>query len=417
MATTSSEAAIASGAPMTASATIEAARPVVRLSVGRSKRVRLGHPWVYSNEIEMTEATKRLAPGTIAELVDAGDERLGVVTFNPHSLIAARLMSRDPGAAIDVGFVEARLAAALALRGALYETPHYRLVHAEADGLPGLIVDRFGDVFVVQLNNAGMDRLSREIAVALETLFKPRAVVLRRDGAVRTLEGLTRVEPELIGTLDGPIETIEGGVRFLADPLHGQKTGWYFDQCDNREFAARLASGRRVLDAYCHTGGFALRAAAAGASGVVALDSSESALALARQAAVLNGLEARVEFEAGEAFGALAAQAKAGARYGLVIADPPSFVKNKKEIAPALRAYRKLTRLSATLVEPGGFLVVASCSHHVETMAFLTELHAGLRDAGREGRLLRVAGAGPDHPSHTALPESAYLKCAALALD
>ncbi|MSO68745.1 MAG: class I SAM-dependent rRNA methyltransferase [Alphaproteobacteria bacterium] len=392
-------------------------RPIIRLSVGHSKRVRQGHPWVYSNEIDMNEATKRLAPGTVATLIDAGDERLGVVTFNPHSLLAARILSRDPNAEIDTAFIEARLNAALALRSALFDTPHYRLIHAEADGLPGLIIDRLGDVFVVQLNSAGMETLRDEITAALNTLFKPRAVVLRRDGTVRTLEGLARAEPELIGALDGPVETIEGDVRFLADPLHGQKTGWYFDQRDNRDFASRLAPGRRVLDAYCHTGGFALRAAASGASAVIGLDSSEPALALARQAAAVNGLETLTTFEHGDAFGALAAQGVAGERYGLVIADPPSFVKSKKEIAPGLRAYRKLTRLSAALVEPGGFLVIASCSHHVETMAFLAEVHAGLRDAGREGRLLRLAGAGADHPSHTALPESAYLKCAALALD
>lgn len=391
--------------------------PVVRLLVGHSKRVRQGHPWIYSNEIEMTEATKRLAPGTLAVLVDAGDERLGVVSFNPHSLIAARLLSRAPNTAIDAAFIEARLQAALALRAVLYDTPHYRLIHAEADGLPGLIVDRLGDVFVVQLNTAGMERLAATITAALESLFKPRAVVLRRDGSVRTLEGLERPAPELIGALDGPVETIEAGVRFLADPLHGQKTGWYFDQRDNRDFAARLARGRRVLDAYCHTGAFALRAAAAGADAVVALDSAEPALALARDAAVLNGLSDRVTFEAGEAFGALAARAKTGERFGLVIADPPSFVKSRKDIAQGLRAYRKLARLSAALVGPAGFLVIASCSHHVETLAFLGEVHAGLRDAGREGRLLRVAGAGPDHPAHTALPESTYLKCATLGLD
>ncbi len=404
-------------ATTTVSETPATARPVAHLSVGRSKRVRQGHPWVFSNEIEMTEAVKRLAPGTIATLVDAGGERLGVVSFNPHSLIAARILSRDAGAVIDTVFIETRLGAALAMRGALYDTPHYRLVHAEADGLPGLIVDRLGDVFVVQLNSAGMDRLGGEITAALETLFKPRAIVLRRDGTVRGLEGLQRAEPKLIGTLDGPVETVEAGVRFLSDPMHGQKTGWYFDQRDNRDFAARLARGRRVLDAYCHTGGFALRAAASGATGVVAIDSSEPALALARQAAMLNGLDVTVRFESGEAFGALTAHAKAGERYGLVIADPPSFVKSKKEIAQGLRAYRKLARLSAALVEPAGFLVIASCSHHVEAMAFLAEVHAGLRDAGREGRLLRLAGTGPDHPAHTALPESVYLKCAALALD
>ncbi|MGD9537326.1 MAG: class I SAM-dependent rRNA methyltransferase [Alphaproteobacteria bacterium] len=402
---------------MTATESSARERPAMRLLAGRSKRLRQGHPWVYSNEIDMDEAAKRLAPGMLVRLVDAGGEALGVASFNPHSLIAARLLSRDPDAAIDSGFLQARLARARDLRDALYDTPHYRLVHAEADGLPGLVVDRFADVFVVQLNTAGMDRLGGEIVAALQALFAPRAIVLRRDATVRTLEGIERAPPETVGALDGPVETLEAGVRFLVEPATGQKTGWYFDQRDNRDFAARLARGRSVLDAYCHTGAFAFRAAASGAARVVGLDSSEPALALARQSAALNGLEDRTSLEAADIFAALAARAKAGERHGLVIADPPAFAKSRKDVNQGLRAYRKLARLAASLVEPEGFLVIASCSHHVETTAFLAEVHAGLRDAGRNGRLLRIAGAGPDHPAHTALIESSYLKCAALALD
>jgi 23S rRNA (cytosine1962-C5)-methyltransferase len=392
-------------------------RPVVTLLKGHSKRLRQGHPWVYSNEIEMTEATKRLAPGTLVSLVDADAEPLGIAGFNPHSLIAARLFSTDPQAAVNDAFLQARLVRALALRDVLYDTPHYRLVHAEADGLPGLVVDRFADVCVAQLNTAGMDRLAGEIVSALQAVLAPRAVVLRRDGAVRALEGLERLPPEIVGVLDGPVETEEAGVRFLVEPGTGQKTGWYFDQRDNRDFTARLARGRSVLDAYCHTGAFALRAAAAGAARVTGLDSSEPALALARRNAALNRLDDRASFEAAEAFAALAARGGADERYGLVIADPPAFVKSRKEINQGLRAYRKLARLSATVVEPQGFLVIASCSHHVEPAAFLAEVHAGLRDARRGGRLLRLAGAGPDHPAHTTLVESTYLKCATLALD
>lgn len=393
-------------------------RPAIHLLAGHAKRVRQGHPWIYSNEIRMDEATKRLAPGALATLIDAGEERLGVITYNPHSLIAGRVLSRDPDATIDGGFFAERIARALALRTAVYDTPYYRLVHAEADGLPGLIVDRMNDVLVAQLNTAGMEPLSGALTAALAQLFAPRAVILRRDAPIRALEGLERGEPELaFGALAGAVEVIEGGVRFLADPLRGQKTGWYFDQRDNRDFVTRLATGRRVLDAYCHTGGFALRAAAAGAASVHAIDSSEPALALARQAAALNGVETLVSFEAADAFAALGARAATGERYELVIADPPSFVKTRKEIAAGVRAYRKLARLSATLTAPAGFLVLASCSHHVETAAFLEAVHTGLRDAKREARLLRIAGAGPDHPAHIALVESVYLKCAVLALD
>jgi 23S rRNA (cytosine1962-C5)-methyltransferase len=395
-----------------------AGRPSLRLLAGHSRRVRQGHPWIYSNEVRMDEPTRRLAPGTLVTVVDAGEERLGVATFNPHSLIAARLLDADAGATIDQGFLAGRLRRALAVRAALFARPFYRLVHAEADGLPGVVLDRFDDVCVLQFNSAGMEALREPLLAALEAaLGRLRAVVLRRDAAVRTLEGLAREEAAVSGSLDGTVELEEGGVRFLADLGHGQKTGWYFDQRENRDFAARLAAGRRVLDLYCHTGGFALRAAAAGALAVKALDSAAPALALAARSAALNGLVARVEFEEAEVFRWLAAAEDAPAEHDLVIADPPSFVKSRKELPAGLRAYRKLARLSARRTAREGFLVIASCSHHVEAGDFLAAVQAGLRDAGRAGRLLRLAGAGPDHPAHLALPESVYLKCAVLALD
>jgi 23S rRNA (cytosine1962-C5)-methyltransferase len=240
---------------------------------------------------------------------------------------------------------------------------------------------------------------------------------LRRDGRVRRLEGLEQTGESIEGALDGPIPVIEHGVRFLADPLHGQKTGWYFDQRDNRRFIAGLASGRSVLDLYCHTGGFALAAAAAGARLVNAFDSSEPALALARTAAGLGSHETAVSFTAGEAFAVLAEQADSGLRYDLVIADPPSFVKSRKDLPQGLRAYRKLARLAARLVKKDGVLFLASCSHQVEEAAFLGEVAHGLRDAGRDARIIRRAGASADHPVHPALPESDYLKAVVLALD
>lgn len=401
-------------APMTT----EHARAEIHLLAGHSKRLRQGHPWIFSNEIRMDEAAKRLPKGALATVIDAGDERLGVITFNPHSLIAGRLLSPDPDAAIDKAFFAARLHRALALRDALYATPHYRLIHAEADGLPGLVIDRFGDVLAVQLNSAGMDALTEPLVAALQHLMAPRAIVLRRDSPVRELEGLTRAEAEIVGALDGPVEVIEGEVRFLADLGHGQKTGWFYDQRENRSFAAGLARGRRVLDLYCHTGGFALRSAVAGAESVHAIDSSAPALALAERAAALNGVASRVTWESADVFDWLeASRADHHRRYGLVIADPPAFAATRKALPAGLRAYRKLARLSAGYCAPEGFLVIASCSYHVETGAFLEAVRSGLRDAGRNGRLLRIAGAGADHPAHIALPESVYLKCAVLALD
>lgn len=395
----------------------EPARPHVRLRRGHSKRLRRGHPWIYSNEIEMDATARGVVPGELVEIVDAGDERLGVATFNPHSLIAARLLTPEPGAAVGHAFIADRLHRAKRLREAFYDAPYYRLAHAEADGLPGLVVERYGDVAVCQINTAGMERLGTEIISALDEVFAPRAVVFRGDSPVRQLEGLDSRSYVAKGAIDGPIEIVEGGVRMPVDVVAGQKTGWYFDQRDNRDFVAGLCDGKRVLDVYCHTGAFALRAAAAGAEAVVGIEKSEASLGLAEAAADNNGLAGVCRFVRAEAFSHLAHLHGDGARFDVVIADPPSFARTRKDAGSALRAYRKLTRLAASLVELEGFLVVASCSHHVETPKFLDEVHVGLRDAGRTGRLLRIAGAGPDHPAHTALLESAYLKCATLALD
>jgi len=392
-------------------------RPIVTLQPGRHKRADSGHPWVYSNEIVMDAAAKALPPGTLVTLRKAGGEALGVATFNAHTLVSARLLDRDAKRRIDRDFFIARLESALALRRRLYAEPHYRLVHAEADGLPGIAADRFGDVLVAQINTAGMARLEEEWVAACDAVLAPRAIVLRNDSPARALEGL---EPELRiakGEIDGPIELLENGARFLADPREGQKTGWFFDQRDNRRFVAGLSAGARVLDLYCYAGGFAVAAAQAGADAVLALDRSEPALALAAAAAALNGVGQRCRFQRADAFGELSRLVAAGERFGVVIADPPAFVKSKKDLGPGLRGYRKLARLAAALVEPGGVLFIASCSHNVEPADFAEAVRRGLEDAERSGRILRSAGAAPDHPVHPWLPESAYLKAQALVLD
>jgi len=392
-------------------------RPIVTLQPGRHKRADSGHPWVYSNEIVMDAAAKALPPGTLVTLRKAGGEALGVATFNAHTLVSARLLDRDAKRRIDRDFFAARLESALALRRRLYAEPHYRLVHAEADGPPRIADDRFGDVLVAQINTAGMARLEEEWVAACDAVLAPRAIVLRNDSPARALEGL---EPELRiakGEIDGPIELLENGARFLADPREGQKTGWFFDQRDNRRFVAGLSAGARVLDLYCYAGGFAVAAALAGADAVLALDRSEPALALAAAAAALNGVGQRCRFQRADAFGELSRLVAAGERFGVVIADPPAFVKSKKDLGPGLRGYRKLARLAAALVEPGGVLFIASCSHNVEPADFAEAVRRGLEDAERSGRILRSAGAAPDHPVHPWLPESAYLKAQALVLD
>jgi 23S rRNA (cytosine1962-C5)-methyltransferase len=392
-------------------------RPTIALQPGRHKRAASGHPWVYSNEVAMDGAAKALPAGSLVTLRAAGGEPLGVATFNPHTLVSARILARDSSRRIDRGFFADRLEAALALRRRLYDEPFYRLVHAEADGLPGLVLDRLGDVLVAQLNTAGMAQLEGELLEAAAAVLAPQAIVLRNDSAGRALEGLGTEVRVAKGEVAGPVELRESGARFLADVIAGQKTGWFFDQRDNRRFVAGFAKGGRVLDLYSFTGGFAVAAAMAGADAVLAIDRSEPALALAAQAAAMNGVGETCRFQRADIFDTLERLGAENERFDLVIADPPAFVKSKKDLGAGLRGYRKLARLAASLVAPGGVMFMASCSHNVEPTAFSEAVRRGLEDARRAGRILRSSGAAADHPIHPWLPESAYLKAELLVLD
>ena len=389
--------------------------PTIRLNQGHARRVRAGHPWVYSNEIAMDAAAKALKPGTVVRIADSNGAFLATAMFNPHSLIAARVLSRIADETIDRAFLAARLRAALTLRERLYGEPFYRLVHAEADGLPGLVIDRFGRTFVVEVGSAGMEALTPELLAAIDEVTAPRTVILRNDSAVRNLEGLPLETRLAKGEApDGPIALTENGARFYADPLGGQKTGWFYDQRDARARVAALATGLKALDVYSYTGGFGVLAAMKGAAEVICVDRSQPALELASRAAEANGVADRMQFRRGEAFETLE---RMDETFDLVIADPPAFVRSKKDLGAGLRGYRKLMRLAAARVSPGGFLFAASCSHHVTLDAFTGELAHALADADRSGRILAPGGAGADHPVHPQLPESAYLKSLLVALD
>lgn len=391
--------------------------PTIRILEGHDRRVRSGSPWLFSNELQMDRAAKALPPGSTVRLASANGQAMALAWFNPHSLIAARLLTRRTEATVDRAFLERRLARALAIRDRLLDRPFYRLVHAEGDGLPGLVVDRFGDVCVAQLNGAGIAALQSEIVAALDHLLRPRAILLRNDSPAREIEGLPVEILMAKGEISGRQDVEENGLLFVADLEGGQKTGWYFDQRDNRRLAARLAAGQEVLDLYSYAGGFGLTAAAAGALRVLCVDRAEPALALARESALRQGVSDRCELEREEAFAAIDRLAGERRRFGLVMADPPAFVRSRKDLPTGLRAYRKLARGAAGLVAEQGFLCISCCSHNVTEEQFLAETYAGIRSAGRNGHLLHRAGAGPDHPVHPALPETAYLKFLAYALD
>ncbi|WP_137180114.1 class I SAM-dependent rRNA methyltransferase [Roseomonas sp. AR75] len=391
-------------------------RPLLRLNPGADRRVKAGHPWAFSNEIFARPGLREIPPGTVVRLEGDDGVKHGAWHFNPHSLIAARFLDPDPAAPCDAAWFRAKLAACLALRQRLFDAPFYRLVHAEADGLPGLVVDRYGDALAVQANTAGMDRALPDVLAALRELLDPRVVVARNDSAVRKLEGLEEGVSLLHGT-DGSATVEEAGLSFPVDLLDGQKTGWFFDQRPNRLMVARLAKGCTVLDAFCHLGGFGLAAAQAGAAAVTLLDRSEHALDLAMQAAARAGFADRVTPLKAEALEHLERMAASGRRFEVVVADPPAFAKTRKDIPAALRGYAKLARLAATITAPGGILFIASCSHHVGPADFGEAVAWGVHRTHRRARILASVGAGPDHPVHPALPESAYLKGQLLALD
>jgi 23S rRNA (cytosine1962-C5)-methyltransferase len=393
------------------------ARPVVRLRPNVAPQpLRRGAPWVWSDQVVLDRRTRAIPAGTLVELQDADRRPLALAAFNPGSKIALRLLGPDPAAEVDAAWFEARLARALALREALFDAPFYRLVHAEADGLPGVIVDRFGDAAVVQPNAAWADARLAELVAALRSVAGVATVVLNGGGRARALEGLPETIEVIAGALDGPVAVPMNGATYFADLTGGQKTGLFYDQRLNHAFAARLGRGRAVLDVFTHVGGFALAALAAGAAAALAVDGSAPALALAERGAAASGVADRLATRRGDAFDTMAALPGEGARFGLVVCDPPAFAPNKAALDAGLRAYERVARLAAPLVEPDGFLVLCSCSHAADLARFREASLRGVGRAGRAAQILHVGGAGPDHPVHPALAETAYLKALFLRL-
>jgi 23S rRNA (cytosine1962-C5)-methyltransferase len=391
--------------------TLSKTRPVVRLMPkAEARAIRFGFPWVYADELVMDRRTKALAPGTLAVLEDSGRRPMALVAVNPGSKIAARVIDGDPEAEIGRGWFAARLATALALRARLFPAPYYRLAHAEADGLPGVIIDRFGDLAVIQPNAAWAERLIEPLAEALAEVAGVATIVKNGTGRARGLEGLPEETLVLRGAVDGSVEVAMNGATYMADVIGGQKTGLFFDQRPNHAFAQGLASGARVLDVFAHVGGFSLAALAGGAEAALAVDSSAAALGLAEEGARRMGLAERFATRQGDAFATLEALAREGAQFDLVICDPPAFAPNKRALEAGLRAYERVARLAAPLVAPGGYLGLCSCSHAADLGAFRSASTRGIGRGGRRGQIIHTGFAGPDHPVLPQLAESAYLK-------
>ena len=394
------------------------ALPVVRLRPKANARaIRHGFPWVYADELVTDRRTKALAPGALAVLQDDARADLGVVTVNTNSKIIARMLDADPAAVIDRNWLAARLTRALALRERLFDQPFYRLIHAEADGLPGVIIDRFGDAAVIQPNAAWADAMLPDLADALASVTGVTRIVMNGAGRARSHEGLSDRTEVIRGDITAPIEVPMNGAVYLADLTGGQKTGLFYDQRPNHAFAQRLSRGARVLDVFSHVGGFGLAALAGGADHATCVDGSAAALALAEGGAGAMGAEGRLTTRQGDAFAVMEALATEGARFDLVICDPPAFAPAKPALEAGLRAYERVARLAAGLVEPGGYLGLCSCSHAADLAAFRNASARGIGRGGRRMQLIHTGFAGPDHPTLPQLAESGYLKALFFRLD
>ena len=387
-----------------------AARLVLRKN--QDRRVRAGHPWVFSNEVAEIEGSP--ADGDLVEVADFRGAFLGRAYYNRKSLICARLLTRGRDE-IDAGFFARRIERAARFRDAVLPGERaLRLVYGEADQLPGLVVDRYDEVLAVQILTLGIEARAALVREALEHTLRPRAAVRLADSPLRALEGLPLGREVWWGEVAGPLEVAIEGFTVEVDLLHGQKTGLYLDQRLNRRVAEARAAGRRVLDLFCYQGEWALHAARGGAREVVAVDSSEPALAAARRNLERNRLAERVTLRRGDAFDVARELQRAGERFGLVILDPPALVKSRKHLAEGARAYRELNRAAMALLEEEGVLISCSCSHHLDDALFHQVLLESARAAHRPFRVLEWRGESPDHPQLLAVPETHYLKCAVL---
>ena len=353
---------------------------------------------------------REFQPGQPVTIQASNGKFLGAGYINPNVLLCARLVSRDPDHPLGPSLLVHRLNVALSLRERLYAKPFYRLVYGEGDGLPGLIVDRYGDLCVAQITTAGMERLKDDILAALQKVVKPAAVLWRNDSPVRELEGLERTVADAAGVVPDAVEIEEDGLRFRVAPRTGQKTGWFYDQRDNRARLDRYVQGRRVLDVFSYTGAWGVRAAARGARDVLCVDSSAAALDQVAVNAALNGVGDRVQTRQGDAFAVLKALREARERFDVVVVDPPAFIKRRKDFKEGALAYRRLNEMAMQVLERDGLLVSCSCSQLLARETLAQTLLQGARHLDRNLVILEQGRQGPDHPVHPAIPETDYLK-------
>lgn len=383
--------------------------PLLRLKRGEDRRLAAGHLWVFSNEID-TDATPLTAfqPGDLVQLQSDRERFIGYAYVNPHTLICARILGRDPDHPPGKSLLVHRLQVAMSLRRRFFEQPYYRLVYGESDLLPGLVVDRYGDVLVGQIGTAGMERLKPEIAAALEKVVQPAGLLWKNDSGARDIEGLPHYVETGGGTVPDTAGVVENGVNFLVPLAEGQKTGWFFDQAFNRHTFLRYVAGARVLDVFSYLGAWGLAAARHGATDVTCVDASAQALGWLERSASANGL--KVNTIKGDAFDVLEALHAAKERFDVVVLDPPAFIRRRKDLPKGQAAYRRLNQLGMQLLARDGLLVSCSCSYHLSETDLLEAIQKAARHLGRFVQVLETGGQAPDHPVHPAIVETRYLK-------
>lgn len=382
-----------------------------------ARRIRHGHPWAWADELVLDRRSRAVPAGALCLLEDAERQPLAVGIATVGAKIAFRVLDRDPVTMIDADWLRARVGAALSLREHLFETPFYRLIHAEGDALPGLIVDRFGAVLVVQPNAIWIEERLDDLTAILADLTGATVILKNGTGRARAQEGLAEESGVLLGQApDTALPVQMNGATYLADVTGGQKTGLFYDQRPNHAFARAMARGARVLDVFSHVGGFALAALAGGAKSALSVDASAPALDLATEGASRMGMADRFRTRQGDAFTVMEDLAAVGENYDIVVADPPAFAPSKQALAQGLRAYERVARLAAPLVAPGGTLILCSCSHAADLGKFRQACLRGIGRAGRDPRLIHTGFAGPDHPQHPGLTDTGYLKALAFRL-
>ena len=376
------------------------------------RRLREGHLWIYSNEVDTAKTPlKTLEAGEQVIIEDFAGKKLGIATVSPNSLICARLINRDVKHPLDKSLIVYRLNQALSLRERFFDEPYYRLVYGDSDGLCGLVVDRFGDYCVVQTTTAGMEKVKDDIVQALVKVLNPTGILFKNDSKARALEGLPPYIEVAYGDVPKLLPLVENGVKFLAPAHDGQKTGWFYDHRESRAQLQRVVKGKRVLDVFSYAGSWGVQAAAFGAAEVTCIDASQFALDIVKQNAALNGLEDKVKTLQGDAFQMLTELKQQGEQFDVIVLDPPAFMQKRKDHANGLQAYRRINELAMRLLVKDGILVSGSCSMHLKTEELVDVIRGASRHLDKSAQVVFIGGQGADHPIHPAIPETSYLKC------